>query len=53
MDTMRVIGLHSSEANIVAGKMMNSPLNYVDAKGNFIRGIHREGGLSLYMLTKD
>ena len=52
-DTMRVIGLFSSEANMEAAKMMNSPLNYVDAKGGFIRGIHREGGLALYMLTKD
>ena len=50
---MRVIGLFSAEANMEAEKMMNSPLNYVDAKGGFIRGIHREGGLAIYMLTKD
>jgi DNA-directed RNA polymerase beta' subunit len=51
-DTMRVIGLFSAEANLEAERMMASPLNYVDAKGNFIRGIHREGGLAIYMLTK-
>jgi hypothetical protein len=52
-DTMRVIGLFSAEANLEAEKMLNSPLNYVDATGSFIRGIHREGALALYMLTKD
>ena len=50
---MRVIGLYSSEANMEAKKIMYSPMNYLDSKGNFIRGIHREGGLALYMLTKD
>lgn len=50
---MRVIGLFSAEANREADRVMQSPLNYVDAKGSFTRGIHREGGLALYMLTKD
>lgn len=52
-DTMRVAGLFSAEANIEAEKIMFSPMNYMDTQGNFIRGIHREGGLALYMLTKE
>jgi hypothetical protein len=52
-DTMRVIGLFSAEANMEAQRVMQSPLNFLDARGNFIRGVHREGGLALYMLTKD
>jgi len=50
---MRVIGLFSAEANMEAQRVMQSPLNFLDARGNFTRGIHREGGLALYMLTKD
>jgi hypothetical protein len=32
---------------------MNNPMNYLDAQGNYTRGIGREAGLALYMLTKD
>lgn len=50
---MRVIGLFTNEANLEAESLLYAPLNYVDPKGIFTRGIHREGGISLYMLTKD
>lgn len=51
-DTIRVIGLFSSEANLEAERVMTTPLNYLDPVGNFTRGINREGALSMYMLTK-
>ena len=50
---MRVIGLFSAEANMEAERIMTSPLNYLDTKGNYTRGIAREGALALFMLTKD
>ena len=49
---MRIIGLFSEEANAEARKMVEAPLNYLDPTGKFTRGIHREGGLALYMLTR-
>lgn len=51
-DTMRVLGLFSIEANAEAKKLIESPMNYVSTKGEFIRGLQREGALALYMLTK-
>jgi hypothetical protein len=52
-DTMRVVGLFSSEANREAEKIMYSPMNYVDSQANFWGGVYREGGLALYMMTKE
>lgn len=36
-----------------AEKIQNSPLNYVNTMGEYTRGVGRESGLALYMLTKD
>lgn len=52
-DTFRLIGLYTNDANQEAEKIQMSPLNFVDAQGNFTRGLQREAGLALYMLTKD
>jgi DNA-directed RNA polymerase beta' subunit len=52
-DTFRLIGLFSEEANQEAALACEKPMNFVDTNGNFTRGIAGEGGISLYMLTKD
>lgn len=52
-DTMRLIGLYTAEANEEARKIIDNPMNYVDAQGNYTRGIGREAGLAFYMLTRD
>lgn len=52
-DTFRLIGLWSNDANMEAEKIQNSPLNYVNTMGEYTRGVGRESGLALYMLTKD
>jgi hypothetical protein len=31
---------------------MESPLNFIDPSGSLMRGVGREAGLALYMLTK-
>lgn len=53
MDTYRNIGLFSNEANKEAEQIKRQPLNFLDAKGNPIRGIGREAGLAVYMMTMD
>ena len=53
MDTFRLIGIFSEEANKEAELSANAPLNFVDTNGNFTRGVAGEAGISLYMLTKD
>jgi DNA-directed RNA polymerase beta' subunit len=52
-DTFRLIGLFTQTANDEATRIIQAPMNYVDAKGNFMRGLAREAGISLYMLTAD
>lgn len=52
-DTFRLIGMFTSEANQEAIKIMNAPMNYVDASGSMMRSLSREAGMALYMLTKD
>ena len=49
---MRLIGLFTTEANDEAKKLIDAPMNYLNPKGEFIRGLQREGALALYMLTK-
>jgi len=52
-DTFRLIGLFEDDSNLEAKRLMQAPMNYVDAGGNLMRSVARESGLSLYMLTKD
>lgn len=52
-DTMRLIGIYTNDANAEAARLQANPMNYVGAEGQYTRGIGREAGLALYMLTKD
>ena len=52
-DTFRLIGIFKDDANAEAKRIMQSPMSYIDASGSLMRGVAREAGLSLYMLTKD
>ena len=53
LDTFRLIGLFSDEANREAERIMDAPMNFVDTSGSLIRNIDRESGISLYMMTRD
>lgn len=52
-DTFRLIGLFFQTSNEEAKRIIAAPLNYVNAKGDFTRGLAREAGISLYMMTRD
>ena len=52
-DTFRLIGLYTNDSNAEAERIQNAPMNYVDGTGGFMRGLTREAGLAIYMLTKD
>lgn len=52
MDTFRLIGLFTQEANLEAEQFLKTATNFMDMKGKFIRGPARECGLAMYMLTK-
>ena len=53
MDTFRIIGLFTKEANMEADMMMHSPYNFLNPSGDLIRSVDREGGMGLYMMTRD
>ena len=46
------MGIFFSDANVACEKLKANPMNYLDGQGNYIRGLTREAGLSLYMFTK-
>ena len=52
MDTFRVIGLFTKEANLEAAKSASKPTTFIDTNGTFTKGILGEAALSLYMLTR-
>jgi hypothetical protein len=52
LDTFRVIGLFTKEANLEATRSILNPTNYIDTNGEFTRGVAGEAALSLYMLTR-
>ena len=52
-DTFRIIGIYTKEANAEALELSTRPMNFIDMLGNLTRHVAREGGLSIYMLTKD
>lgn len=52
-DTFRLIGLYTNDSNAEAERIQNAPMNYVDGTGGFMRGLSREAGLAIYMLTID
>ena len=53
MDTFRILGLFTKDANAEANDTAIKPTNYVDTNGDFIRGVAGEAALSIYMLTRD
>ena len=52
MDTHRVIGIFTQEANAEAARMIEKPTNYCDGQGNFGRPVANEAILTLFSLTK-
>lgn len=51
-DTLRLIGMYTNDANAEAERIQRNPMNYIDAEGRYTRGIGREAGLAIYMLTR-
>ena len=52
LDTFRIIGLFTKEANHEATRSILTPTNFIDTNGEFTRGVAGEAALSLYMLTR-
>ena len=52
MDTMRIVGLFSQEANAEAERLIRQPTNFCDGQAQFGRPVANEAVLTLYALTK-
>lgn len=52
MDTHRVVGLFTQEANAEAARLIQQPTNYCDGQGQFSRKVTNEAVLTLFSLTK-
>jgi hypothetical protein len=52
MDTHRVVGLFTQEANVEAARLIKQPTNYCDGQGFYSRPVNNEAILTLFSLTK-
>jgi DNA-directed RNA polymerase beta' subunit len=52
-DQMALLGLFTTEANLEAKALINSPTTFIRSDGTPARGLSNEAILSLYMLTKE
>ena len=52
MDTHRMVGVFTQEANAEAARLIEKPTNYCDGQGNFGRPVANEAVLTLFSLTK-
>ena len=52
MDTHRMVGVFTQEANAEAARLIEKPTNYCDGQGLFSRKVANEATLTLFALTK-